>query len=790
MNAPERPEGALAPWSPSPLAARSAAPAWDEMAGDTSAPRMFNPKVIARALKRHWWRILAVWAVASAGLGYLAYTKIRPSFEATSWLQVEPPAREILVQSRNGVDFGPYLDTQVLLITSPEVLAKAIRDEDIANLPKVRASLDPEVDFRKEIAVAVPQKGTHLIKVQMNGENPSEVAAIVNAVVKAYLAKTKSWTDDASREQIEGLQKLESELKTNVERLQAKVRDLAKQAGEAPDVPGGKGEDGKEGGAFKYQLTMDEYRHLNTELARLKIDRYKAEVAVKYFEDELNRFRGSVMAPIAAGPMSEAQIYKAVEDEFKTHPEAIRRGTILEEKVQKFEAAKRRVKNIYDPTRRRAEIEAKDAEDSYAQLWETMYPTLSRRVQAANGGDLATPPDAAAVQREQNLSAAKLELKKIKLNEEVLDNQIREASVEVKKANSEIWDVQYAKDELALQKETLTTVSKHKDELVYEAGQGARIKLIAKAVPARSASGDNRAKVVMATPVVMLILSCLLFVALEFKSGRVADPDELSQRVRVGVIGVVPPLPSLNAPTRALSARGVQNEKRKVEEFVQSLDHLRVTLCAPRSGQSDRRCILITSATGGEGKTTLAAQLAGRCANAGLMTLLIDADLRRPSLGDLLEVPEGPGFVDVLTGDATPEAAMVVIGNAGGFHLLPAGTLGQDPSRLFHGERLGKVIAQFRETFDIVIIDAPPVLAVPDALLLGRWTDGAILAVRHDTSRFPLVERANKRMASVGVPVLGAVVNGCPSPDSAYGSYRYTPYAAAETQAGGVGDEI
>jgi capsular exopolysaccharide synthesis family protein len=190
--------------------------------------------------------------------------------------------------------------------------------------------------------------------------------------------------------------------------------------------------------------------------------------------------------------------------------------------------------------------------------------------------------------------------------------------------------------------------------------------------------------------------------------------------------------------------------------------------------------VLITSATGGEGKTTLAAQLAGRCANAGLMTLLIDADLRRPSLGDLLEVPEGPGFVDVLTGEVAPEAAMVVIGNAGGFHLLPAGTLGQDPSRLLHGERLGKLIAQFRETFDIVIIDAPPVLAVPDALLLGRWTEGAILAVRHDTSRFPLVERANKRLASVGVPVLGAVVNGCRTMESAYGSYRYTPYAAAE----------
>lgn len=788
MNAPERPEGALTPWSPSPLAAKPAAPSWDELAAEAAPPRMFNPRMVARALRRHWWRVLAVWALGSAGLGYLAYTKIRPTYEATAWLQVEPPAREILVQSNSSNDFGPYLDTQVLLITSPEVLTVAVRDDEIARLPKVAAAADPEVELRKEIAVGL-QKGTHLIKVQMVGENGPEVAAIVNAVVRAYLAKAATWTNDASSEQLDKLREMERDQKKLVDDLKIKVRDLSQRAGDVPDAQAVKGEDGKEG-AFKYQVTMDEYRHLNAELSKLHIERYKAEVAVKYFEDELNRFRGTAVAAAAPGPMTDAQIYKAVEDEFKAHPEAITRGRALDEAVRKSEEAKRRIKNVYDPTRRRAERDAQEAERAYSELWETMYPILSRRVQAANGAPLNVAPDAAALQREQSLSAAKIELKKVKLHEQMLDEQIKTASVEVKKANSEIWDVQYAKDELALQKDTLTTISKHKEELEYEAKQGARIKSIAKAKPSNSPSGDNRLKILLATPVLMLALSCLLFVALEFKSGRVADPDELSQRVRVGVIGVVPPLPSLNAPTRALSARGVQAEKRKVEEFVQSLDHLRVTLCAPRSGQSDRRCILITSATGGEGKTTLAAQLAGRCANAGLMTLLIDADLRRPSLGDLLEVPEGPGFVDVLTGDATPEAAMVVIGNAGGFHLLPAGTLGQDPSRLFHGDRLGRVIEQFRETFDIVIIDAPPVLAVPDALLLGRWTDGAILAVRHDTSRFPLVERANKRMASVGVPVLGAVVNGCPTPDSAYGSYRYTPYAAAEAPgAGGVGDE-
>ena len=68
---------------------------------------------------------------------------------------------------------------------------------------------------------------------------------------------------------------------------------------------------------------------------------------------------------------------------------------------------------------------------------------------------------------------------------------------------------------------------------------------------------------------------------------------------------------------------------------------------------------------------------------------------------------------------------MTVIGDAGGFHLLPAGTPRVDPSRLLQGERLGKLLAQARESFDMIIVDAPPVLPVPDALIIGRWTDGA-----------------------------------------------------------------
>jgi polysaccharide biosynthesis transport protein len=135
-------------------------------------------------------------------------------------------------------------------------------------------------------------------------------------------------------------------------------------------------------------------------------------------------------------------------------------------------------------------------------------------------------------------------------------------------------------------------------------------------------------------------------------------------------------------------------------------------------------------------------------------------------------VPEGPGLAEVLTGEATPEEAIVVVNQAGGFYLLPAGGDGLDPSRLLQGDALGQLLGRLRETFDTVLIDVPPILPVADALLVGRWTDGAVLAVRHDTSRFPLVAQARKRLAAIGIPVLGAVLNGCrPTASAHYGAY-------------------
>lgn len=776
MDTPDRPEAQPEHASyplPAPLTGASSAPrpasAWNEPAPafETEPPPApgFNPKVVLSAIRRHWWQILLLWSVGSAVLVTVAHYKIKPKYEATAWLKVEPTTRSLMAQSYMVSDFEPFLETQVLLVESPDVLGAAIQDPKVASLPQIVQSLDPETDLREEISVAI-QKGTHLILVTMNTENPGHGPLIINAVVDAYMKTATTWTDKEMHGQKSRLEELRKRYADDVETQKQSLLAMGRRH-DSVEVPAGAG--------AKESVTVEEYHQFRQRLAEVQMAGYEAEALLAYLKKDFQRQSAQ---PGASQVLSGDALETEIRDQFRASPGATQLSDDISRLTEQVARAERITRDpVNDPVSKRYRKQKEAARADYEALWQRMYPRLKQRLtQAVDDGS-----EQSLSKREEELRRLETEVVKSQLEEQHLTARIEQLRIETREANNEALEMRLAETALASSRATLEMIDKNLQQIEYETTSGTTmITSIAPAKPSGIPATGSKLKIMAAAPVGVLGLVLGLFVLLEIRSGRVGDPEDLSARVRLDVLGVVPPLPSMR-PARSLRAQ--RDDRRRVEEFVQSLDHLRVALYADRPDGSQRRCILITSAIGGEGKTTLAAQLAGRCANAGLLTLLVDADLRRPSLGDLLEVPEGPGLSEVLAGEVEPEAAMVVIGNAGGFHLLPAGQPGHDPSRLLHGERLGQLVGRFRSTFDIVIIDAPPVLAVPDALLLGRWTDGAILAVRHDTSRFPLVERANRRLTSVGVPVLGAVVNGVRTMESNYGAYQYNPYASRGAEA-------
>jgi len=768
--------GTPAPWRGEHIPAVSAPPGWDDAAATGAAPRggrRLTPGVVLRAIRRHWWQILLAWGVGSAALVVLIYTKVKPSYESIAYVRIDPPSpNSVLGGPVNVSSVEGQLETQAQRMMTNEVLglALAMTDAKVSKLPRIQMALDAQAELRREVRVAIVPR-TRFITISMTAPSSAEGVIIVNAVAGAYEKATSNVSAEDLRKQTERLTVFRDSLQKDFEGKKDELRVLVKRMnGATPAVgsPANPSED--KGDALTQALTAptvthEEFHYKLQQLEKNGMDLLEAEKKLDYLKTHRKGQQDSVKMELAvADALKSDQLVASLAERYS---QALAREA----------KARRMIRNPGDPALVDARKALEAVKGQYRETVAQKKPLLRKQLQGIISGDT-----------EQKLRDAEEQVAMIRVRQEALTKNLKAMKILSKEAiqaeHRDTLEVDLAKQEMAYIRTVMEKVQGNLQATELDAQLNTNKVHIVPAIPSNQPSTNNRTKLMAATPVLLLAAVLGLFVTLEIVGGRVADPDDLSTRLQLGVIGIVPPLPASRPARGALTwGNDAQRSQRLVEEFVQSLDHLRVQIWAGRGASTGSRCILITSACVAEGKSTLAAQLAGRCANAGLTTLLVDADLRRPSQSRLLDVAAGPGLADVLAGRIEPEEAMVVVGHAGGFHLMPAGTSGLDPSPLLHGERLGTLMARFREAFDIVIVDAPPVLAVPDALVLGRWTDGAVLAVRHDTSRFPLVERARQKLASVGVPILGAVVNGVRSTDSNYSNYSYSS-AATGPEAG------
>lgn len=189
------------------------------------------------------------------------------------------------------------------------------------------------------------------------------------------------------------------------------------------------------------------------------------------------------------------------------------------------------------------------------------------------------------------------------------------------------------------------------------------------------------------------------------------------------------------------------------------------------------RVFVFTSSVPGEGKSTTAANTAAALAATGVSVCLVEADLRRPSLARILDLPPELGLTTVVAGDATLDEAMVAWG-PDRLRVLLAGPVPPNPSELLESERTLELLDSLRAAHDVVIIDAPPVHPVADAAVLARLYGGAVLVVGAGRVRERDVRRAVSRLVSVGATIHGTVLNFArPSraDRQSYTTYAVTP---------------
>ncbi|MFQ5433664.1 MAG: CpsD/CapB family tyrosine-protein kinase [Anaerolineae bacterium] len=180
------------------------------------------------------------------------------------------------------------------------------------------------------------------------------------------------------------------------------------------------------------------------------------------------------------------------------------------------------------------------------------------------------------------------------------------------------------------------------------------------------------------------------------------------------------------------------------------------------------RSLVVTSPAVGEGKSTTVANLAVTMAQSGRRTILVDCDLRRPLLHELLDLKAEPGLTNVVLGEEKELPLQQT--SVENLWLLACGPKPPNPADLLGTKRMDQIIASLAESADIVLFDAPPVIAVTDAAVLGAKVDGVMLVISAGKTRREHAERAKEMLEKAHVRIIGTTLTNAPR-DSMVGDY-------------------
>ncbi len=260
------------------------------------------------------------------------------------------------------------------------------------------------------------------------------------------------------------------------------------------------------------------------------------------------------------------------------------------------------------------------------------------------------------------------------------------------------------------------------------------------------------------------ILAVGLAFLIEYLDDTIKNPQEIEDSLGLATLGSIERMRVNNAAETlivAIAPRAPTSEGfRHIRTNIQYI-----------SVDRPLKTILITSANMGEGKSTVAANLAASLAQSGKRVILVDADMRRPTLHHLLEVDGERGLANLIIRGKEDQAFLrgTLIAN---LRLLPAGRIPPNPAELLGSERMREVVKWLAEQADYVIFDSPPVLAVTDGAVLSQMVDATIFVASSQT-RFPAFAAAVKKVVALESPIAGVVLNKVNPRNSHYYYYYY-----------------
>jgi len=702
-------------------------------------------------LRRQAWKI-AAFVLATILATLIVSLRLTPIYESTVSVDIDRQVptgvlgEEATRSATNDAD--QFIATQVKLIESDSVLRPVV---DKYRLREVEDdALEEAVDHSatsleapvilKRLKITRPPN-TYILQISYRSSNRQLAADVANEIAQSYLAHTYRIRYKATASLSDFMERQLEELKAKMEKSSAAVAQFERELNVINPEE-------------KTSILSARLLELNSEYTKTQADRVKKEAAYN---------------SVQSGTLEAAQV--------STQGDALKRLTEnLNDALEKFAE----VKNHYGlnhPEYKKAQTRVQELESQIASTGDSVRQRVEVEYREA-------------VNREAMISSA-----------------VQETKTEFDRLNSRSFEYQTLKREADGDKKLYEElVRKIKEAGINASFQNSSIRV---ADPARPGLKPVFPKIWLN---LLLAFLCSTFLAVgiavvsDVLDNTVRDPDQVTRLMKTEVIGSLPAvkdwrrrLSPINAHTGTgllsgphLNGNGAGMKELAIvvgETGYQALSTYEEAIRTLRNSilltDFDRRLrsILLTSASPSEGKSTVAAHLAATHAGQGKRTLLIDGDLRRPSVHRLYQVPNSVGLSNVLLQQISWRDALVRMPEPEGLDILPAGPSTRRASDLI-GTGLAELVEEAAREYDLVVLDAPPLLGFAEPLQMASFVDGVIIVARAgDTSRTALASVITT-LARLRANLVGVVLNEVHreiSPGYYYSYYnRYSKYYAEQ----------
>jgi succinoglycan biosynthesis transport protein ExoP len=698
-------------------------------------------------LRKHQWLILS-FMLAVVSITALGTFRMQPVYVATSRIEIDRENSNILpFQGADSYDYMTdlenYIETQSKILTSETLALQTIRSgilsgqTDFASDPSASdafstgnlANMKPPPELGAFLgSLSVKRVPTsRLMDVSFESTNPLLAAQIVNAHIKNFIEQNFQSRYEATTRASTWLTDQLSELKIRVEKAED-ARIAYERQNQIWALDGD-----------KQNVTTQRLGDLNKELSTAQTERMRKQSLFEYAKagdmDAVPQIRDN---PIVQDLLRKrAEIYSQYTD-------ALNQYGPNYPKVQRLQAQLK-------------EIDASAEKEKRGVI--TRLESEYRE----------------AIQREHLLSQA-LDQQKVEVNqmsERMVQYSILKRDAE---ANKALYD---------------GLLTKLKEAGISAGLRSSNIRVVDPAMVPTYPSRPAKMRNITLSILVGLVGGIGLALLREYMDNTVKSPDDVETLSRLPSLAVVPAFVESNGDrprVKLLKGASSNGHEKRIELVAQHLpksqmsEAFRALRTALLLSQADHppQVILVTSALPREGKTTAAANLAVTLAQLGDRTLLIDADLRKPGVGRLLNLGSGKyaGLSSYLAGVSSLELVTIQHPAVPNLSAIPTGPLPPNPADLLSSHKLTEAIAELRTKFKFIVIDSPPIMAATDAVILSVKADGVLLVVRSGETPKEAFTRTRDLLLSVKCHLLGVVLNAVDSsaPDYYY-SYRYYPYS-------------